>query len=601
MYNFFRFLIITLITILLSLYAHAQNGITLSLNLKINIGLYLELLIFIFITIFIVTLTNKKLKTYLLFILSSIYFFIVTLQILSVESTGYVLNLVSLNNTGQMTILLNEILALKLIIALIFFSIILYQTIKIKKTSINILFIYIIIILFSYYTLLQYKHTKYFHRTISQQHIFSPAANLYALMRLNNEVRNREYTSSLSAKEINIAKHFNIDINTSALYPFKKPYLFKEDLPFKNIQPNIQPNIIVFFIESLSARLLGAYNPYMKNVTPNINAFSKKSMLVTGYYNHATPTTPGLYGQHCSLYPLLTFYDMENTEKNPLKDLRLKCMPHYFSEHGYETTYLSHAREYHGNMEKNLALWGYKKTYMWQNLLNHYLPNQNLYLDETGLSDHQMMMATVNFLKQTQDKPFFLALSTIESHIGFTPNNIDGKHYKKSESNTLNMIHNTDDAFKIFWNYFKTSKYYHNTIVILTGDHALYPNNDYRKVVSKEWIPSVYDALSLIIYDPIHKLPSTFETIGTSVDLAPTLLQLANIEKISENSFLGTSLFDKRTYPNSFGISAYPDFSHYINKNGTIENTKYNNDESTFKALKNVLEYTKYLQEMQRF
>ena len=222
-------------------------------------------------------------------------------------------------------------------------------------------------------------------------------------------------------------------------------------------------------------------------------------------------------------------------------------------------------------------------------------------LGEAGPSDHQMLLGLTNFLKNTKStKPLFLSVSTIETHVGFQTNPVDGIKYKNGENETLNLVHNYDDAFGIFWNYFKNSKYTKNTIIILTGDHALYPNTDYKKVAGEDWIPSVYDDLSLIIYDPIHVLPKELTVNASSIDLAPTVLQLLDINPHQKNSFMGTSIFDNKAHNTSFGISAYSDFNFYLNDNGVIINKKLKdvhnkNIQLTYQSLHHVLEYANYL------
>jgi phosphoglycerol transferase MdoB-like AlkP superfamily enzyme len=384
------------------------------------------------------------------------------------------------------------------------------------------------------------------------------------------------------------------------MYPFEKKVLYKDAFPFETIK-QIKPNVIILFVESLSARLIGAYRDGMKEVTPNIDQFAKDSMVVKGYYNHATPTAPGLYGQHCSIYPMLTFTDM-NQELNPLRCIKFKCMPRFCIDNNYSTIYLTHSRKHTTNIKEDLSIWGYQKSLHWRDFLNQYLDGEEDILGEIGSSDHQMMRATANFFKKDIKEPFLVGLSTIETHVGLKPNSVDGLSYKDAKSDTLNMMYNFDDAFGLFWKAFKKSKYYDNTIVILTGDHTLYPNNDFKKVAGDDWTPSVYDELSLIIYDPIHKLPKEYQVNATSVDLAPTVLHLLGIKKENKNSFMGTSLFDKKENNTLFGVSAYSDFNYFYNIDGKVVNSKIEyikdkNDKKIFNSLVNIMKYSKYLRQ----
>ena len=123
-----------------------------------------------------------------------------------------------------------------------------------------------------------------------------------------------------------------------------------------------------------------------------------------------------------------------------------------------------------------------------------------------------------------------------------------------------------------------------------------------KKVAGDDWTPSVYDELSLIIYDPIHKLPKEYQVNATSVDLAPTVLHLLGIKKENKNSFMGTSLFDKRENNVSFGVSAYADFNYFYNLEGKVVNSKIEyikdkNDKKIFNSLINIMKYSKYLRQ----
>lgn len=577
-----------IILLLINIYAHYPEK-NFEDIFTMNFGIFLELLILNIIILFFSFIKNKRLRITLISITLLVYYSVYILQIFSIDITGDIINLAALHNANQFMLLLNNNILLKgLIYILLFFFIlkVILSTLPLssKHNMMTILSIIILgILIFSY------KKTYYIHGIL-------PMKNFLQVVEFYIEQRTHHDNSilTLNKKDIAIAKKFNIAIDLNGTDPFEKKMIYRDSLPFK-VKSRTKPNIIVFFVESLSARLLGSYNQQMRTVTPHIDDFTKNAMVVHGYYNHATPTAPALYGQHCSLYPLFTYDDM-NQLYNPLNALHLKCMPQYFKENGYHTLYFSHSRKNYSHIKDNLKIWGYQKSYLWKNFLHTYLKNEDLILGENGLSDHQMMRGLVHYLEQDTNQPFLIGVSTIETHMGLNPNSVDGLKYKDGNNNTLNMIYNFDDAFNIFWQYFKHSKYYQNTIVVITGDHALYPNTDYQKIAGNDWISSVYDDLSLIIYDPIHTLPKDYFVNATSVDLAPSLLHLAGIKKDTINSFMGNSIFETKEYNNSFGISAYPDFNCYLNINGKIFNQKEEHfkDSKTkdiLKSLKRIIKY----------
>lgn len=256
-------------------------------------------------------------------------------------------------------------------------------------------------------------------------------------------------------------------------------------------------------------------------------------------------------------------------------------------------------------MFENLGKWGYAERYFWQNLLNKYLDKEKLGLYFSGISDHQMMRGVINLMKgHHSNKPPLLGVSTIETHVGFKLSK-DGIIYSEGNNDVLNMIHNLDHAFGLFWNYIKESEYKNNIVIILTGDHTSYQSRDYLKVTGKNWKPSVYDEMAMIIYDPGHKLPKTLQINTTSVDLAPTVLQLANINPQKDNAFLGRSLFDSRSFDAAFGISPYPDYPVYLRMgkrtvNKTPDKIKNETDKKTLSSLHRILKYYEYLRKRGR-
>ena len=591
-----KILFIYSLFILINIYVNYPN-ITLNNIINTNLGLLLELVIVTLIIILFALIKNHIFKILLISATIFVYYTLFILQMFSIELTGDVINLAGLNNIDQIMLLINHSMLLKSIIYIILFLFMLKLSLKNKNTTRrDLLIMFFVVSLVGLY-ILYYKRSHYIYSVAPIKTFFNTVQH-YTHQR-------KQIVTELTKQEKQIAKKFNIHLDVNQSDPFEKKTLYSKPLPFKSLT-NTPPNVIVFFIESLSARLLGSYNSQMHEVTPNINNFSEHSMVVKGYYNHATPTAPALYGQHCSLYPLYTYEDMDH-KPNILHSLHFKCMPQYFSENDYETIYFSHSRQNYGNIKNDLILWGYKKSYLWKDFLNTFLKNEELILGETGLSDHQMMRGLTHYLQQNKkhNKPFFIGLSTIETHMGFKPNTVDSILYKEGRNDTLNMVHNFDDAFKIFWDYFQHSQYYNNTIVVLTGDHALYPNTDYQKVAGNSWVSSVYDELSLIIYDPIHQIPQQYTVNATSVDLAPSLLHLASIKKDSKNSFMGNSIFEPKMHNNTFGISAYPDFNDYLNLNGRIINKKmkkiHNKKiKNTIKSLTNILRYSNFIKRLNK-
>ena len=534
----------------------------------------------------------------------SIYFLIFIAQAASIGISGSPLVLAALYNINEIALLINrQTLTAGLLTAALFFLLLYFLAHNVFPGKLAI--IYLCVLAIAYPLALKYKHSNAFERYTEQaeQHQYSspasPFRNFFTVAKLYLLERETDDVNQPSQEDLEVADRFNLAVNPDSYYPFLKKRIYDQELETTTPKALDKPNVIVFFVESLSARLLGSYGNSYEGLTPNIDAFAQSSTVVSGYYNHTTPTMPSLFGQHCSLYPLITGKQMKG-KNNLIAKLGTKCYPQFFREAGYETIYFSHTKPGKWHMSQNLKLWGYEKRYFWQNLLNSFLGKEKLGLDFSGVSDHQMMRSITEFMKKhTREKPFLLGVSTIETHVGFKLSK-DGIKYAEGKNNVLNMTHSFDHAFGLFWKYFKHSKYAHNTVIVLTGDHAPYKSREYVEVAGKNWKTSVFDEMSLIIYDPLHLLPNAKYINATSVDLAPTILQLANINPIQENAFLGRALFDSRPFDAAFGISPYPDYKVFFRTGKRLVNevpSRIRNkaDRKTILSLHRILKYSEYL------
>jgi phosphoglycerol transferase MdoB-like AlkP superfamily enzyme len=344
-------------------------------------------------------------------------------------------------------------------------------------------------------------------------------------------------------------------------FPLEKYYIYKSALPFERTKDYPQVNnIIVLFTEGTSAALLGCYGGTHPGLTPNIDALAAKSMRVTNYYNHTAATYRGLQGQMVSGYPRVggsgSSSAWENEDnKNSLSKIHYKSLPMVLRDMNYKTYFMS---PHHDTVALNTLLrsLGFNKVYTFESISKELQPVPD-HLTAGSLSDKGLFSALEHllsddtFLKSKQ--PFFVGTYNIGTH-AFLDVGKDDVKYGDGSNPVLNRFHNYDLQLGKFLKYFFASPYAKNTILIFTTDHATYPDPYLRKAVNQYYRPYFVGRIPLLIYDPGHALPKTFDAAGrTSVDFTPTLLQILGIKK-DKNSFVGSSLFEPRTVP--FGVSA---------------------------------------------
>lgn len=399
----------------------------------------------------------------------------------------------------------------------------------------------------------------------------SPMRAFVKTLRAQGTAAEGDRVEALPEESAQAALRFGVEVNPEARYPFVKEWYYKTPLPFAANAKTAKPNVIVLFVESLSARIIDPYTTDFKGITPNIGEFSRDALLVEDYYNHATPTIVGLRGQLCSSLPRLLQADWVNA-KFALKSSRARCLPEIMAGRGYETVYLGYSHPNETFFEPQMAELGFKTRYFFKDLLEKFKVKGEPARNRQGNGDAQMMEALTRFLEERKTgEPFFLGLSTIETHPGLDVKDPAHRYSSLGRDNeVLNSTHAFDKAFGEFWRYFKNSPWRENTILVLTADHAHAPGTVFRELVNDAGYTATYfDKIPLIILDPTKTLPKILSARATSLALAPTLLHLTGADQ-EKNHLLGRSLFDADRAQRGFGVMS-SDGVAVIDENGAHE------------------------------
>lgn len=337
----------------------------------------------------------------------------------------------------------------------------------------------------------------------------------------------------------------------------------------KNLLPeqfkDTKPNIIFIFFESFSSRLTSVYNKNWPGLTPGLEdmAADTSTIIFKNYFNASTPTINGILAQLCSFLPPTGYTEIE-VEKN-LQRLRLQCLPTILKESGgYKSaTYITAvAKEF----ENKDAIFGSMDTesVFGQQELKNIISGEPM---SWGYSDQQLFPAMWGLVKTKTQEPFLMMLSTVDTHPPFDLAR-DMVPYQDGSNNILNSYHTADTAFGKWWQEFKQSPYYNNTIVVAVADHSAFPGAEIKKLFPAEAKDlSFYDENMFMMYVPnrlqaTNALPKEINTYASSIDVVPTMLQLLSINV--PNSLEGHSIFDnKNDYPNVLGMHEY---GLYINE-----------------------------------
>ena len=398
----------------------------------------------------------------------------------------------------------------------------------------------------------------------------SPLSALYETFReyysyLKKQFFINQNAAVLSAESVNylyenyqgfgeLDSHFNLVRNLE----------FDEKLDFIS-QANVsdgtsqqQMNVIVFFIEGMSARLVESYSDTFPGLTPNIKEFSEKVIKVNNYYNHTYATYRGIGGQLCSIFPMGRLF----------KNTNYRCLNHMLKDHGYESRFMV-SQDLQSTGLDSIAYSAGFDNVDGASEINKLLSLSNAEYSSI-VPDRVLIDGLIKHLtdleQSNNEKPVFIGLYNFETHTGATliekNTTFTGTTQtpRTEPSRLLDTFHNIDKEFGRFWQYFKTSSLYENTIVVLTSDHATYPSVEYVHTLSgiRGYQPIFIDNIPLLIYHPnLMNSIVINANRSTSLDFAPSILHLLGISNVRA-PFLGSSLFssDKTSpFAETVGIS----------------------------------------------
>ena len=121
------------------------------------------------------------------------------------------------------------------------------------------------------------------------------------------------------------------------------------------------------------------------------------------------------------------------------------------------------------------------------------------------------------------------------------------KDNKSKKENFANAIRVVDNYLKTFFEELKNRDYLKNSIVVLTGDHS-FPNGEHDIYHNETgFFEEFFRVPLLILPGNYHKPLRVKEKSYSQVDIAPTLLDLINIQ--TSHSFQGSSILSgKKTF-----------------------------------------------------
>lgn len=358
----------------------------------------------------------------------------------------------------------------------------------------------------------------------------------------------------------------------------KVDYLAENSYPFLRIdstqdvlgnffrQSPQKPNIVFLLVEGLGRAFTGE-GAYLGNYTPFIDSLSQKSLYWKNFLSEGGRTFAVLPSILGSLpFGKSGFNDMGNNM--PINNSLIGIM----KRGGYQTAFYYGGDSKFDNMKLFLEKSGIdnvndEPTFAGSGYTK--LPKNGTFT--WGYDDKSLFKRYFDVNPESNGKPKLQVILTVSTHSPFLVNNQSDyiqklfqysqsakarmseaqKKNAKDYSKMLSTVIYTDEAIREFFETYKKRKDFANTIFIITGDHRM-PEIPMATKIDRYHVP-------LIIYSPLLKRPTTFESISTHFDIAPSFAAFLNknygIAKPRVTNWIGTGIDTVRQFRN---IHSYP-------------------------------------------
>jgi phosphoglycerol transferase MdoB-like AlkP superfamily enzyme len=281
-------------------------------------------------------------------------------------------------------------------------------------------------------------------------------------------------------------------------------------------------NVMIFLMESFGSEFIGSLGSD-KNITPNFDKLAREGVLFSNIYSIGNRTVRGLEGVLASFPPLPS----ESIVKMKFSN-NIKTLPQILKEHGYENIFIYGGRGLFDNMKAFALRYGFDSFIEQKDFKNP------VFTTIWGVCDEEIFDMSLEKAKESYNKgkPFFFLTLSVSNHKPYTypPGRIPEDPQKKKRANAVKY---TDWALGNFFDKAKKEPFYKNTIFVVIADHG-------ARVYGSQEIPIKSYEIPLLIIAPGLK-SSVNPTLGSSIDVPPTILDLLNLSYVSP--FFGKSLF----------------------------------------------------------
>ena len=283
-------------------------------------------------------------------------------------------------------------------------------------------------------------------------------------------------------------------------------------------------NVVLVIEESFgSVYVDGLDGPARESVSPNLLRLAKDGLLFTNIYATGNRTVRGLEALLTSFPPIPGV----STARRPGSE-GMHSLPFLLKSLDYQTAFLYGGRAVFDGMGH------YWSTIGFDRVLEQSDVAEAGFSTIWGVADEYLFGEALKRLDAmtAAGKPVFLGLLTVSNHRPYVypKGRIDKDPEAKRRENAATYA---DWAFGNFVDRARTHAWFKDTVFIFIGDHG-------PRVYGAAQVPVPSYRVPLLFYAPAHIAPGRDGTLGSSMDMAPTLLGLMGISY--DSPFFGVDL-----------------------------------------------------------
>ncbi len=347
------------------------------------------------------------------------------------------------------------------------------------------------------------------------------------------------------------SKLLSIDFPEDDLMDFRSPNWHTtvsdpSDPLLKKLRDRPIKNVIVLVLESVGSHYL---TPYDKNspVTPRLAEAAKNSVVFDSYY---TPVGWTVYALNSILHATTPPLKGYTRTSFVLDSLQTPSIATVLRDRGYQTVFMAS-----GDPQwPSEGIFDNGNFQLVRTELNLASPKRN---SSWGVKDKYLFDDIRKFLdgRNKNSKPFFMLAWTDQTHHPYSLGSDEMNKAQNDIDRYLSILNEVDGYIGELLNYLREKNLADDTLVVITGDHG----EAFRQVHNKFGHGySVYDEevkVPLILWNPrVITEGYRNSTVGSHVDLAPTLLDLLGEPTPAE--WQGSSLFDPGHPPRAYFFAA---------------------------------------------